>query len=95
MRETDWFSNLIQLQHADSMGNCQKSVKDFYLAASGELGPAVVADRILSGRDLIDLGFKPGPRFGEILDAVQEEQDANGFENRQAALSWVSGRFEK
>jgi tRNA nucleotidyltransferase (CCA-adding enzyme) len=29
-----------------------------------------VADLALDGRDLIGLGLRPGPRFGEILEAL-------------------------
>jgi tRNA nucleotidyltransferase (CCA-adding enzyme) len=35
-----------------------------------EAPPLVVADLALTGRDLIRLGYRPGPRFGEILESL-------------------------
>ncbi|MGD2122319.1 MAG: CCA tRNA nucleotidyltransferase [Gemmatimonadota bacterium] len=34
--------------------------------------PLRITDLALDGRDLIAMGFKPGPRFGEILDGLME-----------------------
>jgi tRNA nucleotidyltransferase domain 2 putative len=41
---------------------------------------------LLSGRDLIALGLKPGPRFGEILEAVQTAQLDGEIKDRAGAL---------
>jgi poly(A) polymerase len=30
--------------------------------------------RLLTGDDLVDMGFSPSPLFGEILDAVEDAQ---------------------
>ncbi|MGD2069795.1 MAG: CCA tRNA nucleotidyltransferase, partial [Gemmatimonadota bacterium] len=39
-------------------------------AAIRRLPPLAVGDLALDGRDLIRMGLKPGPRFGQILDAL-------------------------
>jgi tRNA nucleotidyltransferase (CCA-adding enzyme) len=44
---------------------------------------------LLGGRDLIALGMKPSVRFGEILDAVYEEQIRGTVATREAALRFV------
>ncbi len=44
---------------------------------------------LVSGRDLIELGFKPGPRFKEILDAVQTEQLEGRILDRAPALVYL------
>lgn len=44
------------------------------------------AKPLVTGEDLIKLGFKPGPRFSEILDQVREQQAAGALKNRQEAL---------
>ena len=45
--------------------------------------------RLLSGRDLIQLGLQPGPQFSAILGALEEAQLEGRVRTRQAALSWV------
>ena len=48
---------------------------------------------LVSGHDLIALGFEPGPRFGEILEFVQTEQLEGRLCDRESALSAVRERF--
>ncbi len=54
------------------------------------LGPLHIAPpRLLNGRDLIDLGLRPGPRFKDILTAVEDAQLDGQVSSREAALAWV------
>lgn len=55
-------------------------------AAEGH-GPPV------TGKDLIALGLQPGPQFGEILDAVEEEWVAGSLSTKSEALEWVQRRW--
>lgn len=48
---------------------------------------------LVTGHDLIDLGFAPGPVFHEILSAVREEQLEGRLTSREAAMEWVRARF--
>ncbi|MBI5154889.1 CCA tRNA nucleotidyltransferase, partial [Candidatus Poribacteria bacterium] len=48
---------------------------------------------LLNGDDLIAMGFKPGPLFREILDAVQEKQLEGVIESRAAAQDFVMRHF--
>lgn len=48
---------------------------------------------LVSGHDLIAMGLKPGPRFGEILDHVQTEQLEGRLTDRDSALAAVRERF--
>ncbi len=48
---------------------------------------------LITGRDLIALGLAPGPRFSEILDAVQSRQLEGAFADRAAALDFVRAEF--
>ena len=48
---------------------------------------------LVSGDDLIALGLKPGPRFGEILEAVETRQLEGGLTNREEALAWVKCEY--
>ena len=44
---------------------------------------------LLTGHDLIGRGFRPGPRFHEILNDVKERQAAGTLKNRQDALAYL------
>ena len=44
---------------------------------------------LVTGRDLIQLGLTPGPRFREILEAVQTEQLEGRILDRQPALEYL------
>ncbi|OGV66891.1 MAG: hypothetical protein A3K18_30235 [Lentisphaerae bacterium RIFOXYA12_64_32] len=52
-----------------------------------------VAKPLLSGHDLIALGFSPGPRLGEILRAVDDLHLENILQDRAAALAWVGEHY--
>jgi poly(A) polymerase len=49
----------------------------------------VLPPPLITGHDLLDLGLKPGPRFREILEAVQTEQLEGRLADRPAALIWL------
>lgn len=48
---------------------------------------------LLTGRDLIGLGYSPGPRFKEILAAVEDAQLEGNLQSGQAAVEWVKSEF--
>ena len=48
---------------------------------------------LVRGEDLIALGLKPGPKFGEILEAVETRQLEGALKNRDEALDWVKTEF--
>ncbi len=50
---------------------------------------------LLSGRELIELGYKPGPRFKEILAAVEDAQLEGRLRSRDEAVAWVRAEFER
>jgi poly(A) polymerase len=49
----------------------------------------IIPPPLLRGDDLIELGLQPGPRFGEILEAVETRQLEGALTNREEALAWV------
>lgn len=53
----------------------------------------LIPEPLLTGRDLIDLGFKPGPQFKEILDAVQSRQLEGTLREREEALEFVRAEY--
>lgn len=48
---------------------------------------------LVRGDDLIALGMKPGPKFGEILEAVETRQLEGTLRNRDEALDWVKREY--
>ncbi len=48
---------------------------------------------LLTGRDLLALGLTPGPRFKEILEAVQSRQLDGALSTRDEAVEFVRAEF--
>ncbi len=88
-------ADLLELHRAD----CLASHGDLslYCFCRQELAAATAAvprpQRLLTGDDLQDMGFRPGPAFGEILAAIEEEQLAGGIADRAGAAAFVAARF--
>jgi poly(A) polymerase len=53
----------------------------------------IIPPPLVRGDDLIALGMKPGPKFGEILEAVQTRQLEGALKDRQAALDWIKQEY--
>jgi poly(A) polymerase len=49
--------------------------------------------RLLTGDDLKSLGYKPGPLFSEVLNAVEDAQLEGQLNNKEQALAYVRRRF--
>ncbi|MGA8541221.1 MAG: CCA tRNA nucleotidyltransferase [Terriglobales bacterium] len=50
---------------------------------------------LITGRDLIDAGYEPGPRFTEILGAVEDAQLEGRLASRDAAMEFVLREFPR
>lgn len=50
---------------------------------------------LLTGHDLIAEGYAPGPRFGEILTALEDAQLEGTLTTREEALGFVRERFPR
>ena len=48
---------------------------------------------LVTGHDLIALGLKPGPRFKEILEAVESRQLEGALRDREEALTWLKNEL--
>src|SRR5213079_534452 len=53
----------------------------------------IIPPPLVRGDDLIALGMKPGPKFGEILEAVETRQLEGALNDRQEALDWVKREY--
>ena len=48
---------------------------------------------LITGRDLIEAGYEPGPRFKDILAAVEDAQLEGRLLSREAAMEFVRRDF--
>lgn len=53
----------------------------------------IIPPPLVRGVDLIALGWKPGPKFGEILEAAQTRQLEGAFASRAEAIAWVRSEY--
>jgi poly(A) polymerase len=53
----------------------------------------IIPPPLVRGDDLIALGLKPGPEFGEILEAIETRQLEGGLHTREEALEWVKREY--
>jgi poly(A) polymerase len=53
----------------------------------------IIPPPLVRGDDLIALGLKPGPKFGEILEAVQTRQLEGTLKTRDEAIEWVKRQY--
>jgi poly(A) polymerase len=85
------FSEHLELHRLDCLSSHGKL--DAYEAVRSFLAltpPAAVRPpRLLSGDDLKDLGYTPGPEFRKILASLEEAQLEETVETRQEALDFV------
>jgi len=51
--------------------------------------------RLVTGEDVLALGYKPGPVVGRILAAVEEAQLNGEVGSREEAISFVESKFRK
>ena len=66
----------------------------FVLSKSAEwTAQDIFPDPLVTGDDLIAMGFKPGPAFKEILIRLEEEQLEGRISERQKALEFVKQHY--
>jgi poly(A) polymerase len=89
----DNFGELLALHRLDCGAGVGKAENaEFVEKVLGEVPlEAIHPERLLSGKDLIDFGLKPGPQFRVLLDALETEQLEGRIATKQGALSFISG----
>jgi poly(A) polymerase len=67
---------------------------EFVRAKLRDLPPEAIRPRpLVNGDDLIRMGYRPGPRFKEILQAVEEAQLEGRISSQDEAIQFVKERF--
>jgi poly(A) polymerase len=89
------FDEHLALHRADSLASHRNlATYDFVQKKRQEIPPAIMRPTpLVTGDDLIAAGHKPGPRFREILDAVEDAQLEGRLPSRDAALDFVRREF--
>jgi poly(A) polymerase len=72
-----------------SLDDYNFSLKMFRGWAPEEISPTP----LITGEDLIEMGFTPGPIFKEILTRVEDEQLEGRLSDRSAALEYVTNGY--
>lgn len=86
-----YFEEHMQMHLADCMASHgQTDAYDFIREKMEEYGrEEIKPPPLLNGRDLIDLGYSPGPVFSEILGQVEELQLENRLSSKEEAIEFV------
>jgi poly(A) polymerase len=89
------FEEHLALHRADSLashGNL--STYELIREKLAETPPENIRPKVLiTGDDLIAAGYAPGPRFREILEAVEDAQLEGRLSSREAAMEFVEREF--
>jgi poly(A) polymerase len=92
---TDGFAEHLELHRLDCLGSHRKLDHHAFcleqLAALGQ--EAINPPPLVSGRDLIELGLTPGPRFKTILHEVETLQLEEKLATRGEALAHIRRRY--
>jgi len=85
------FADHLELHRVDCLSS-HRDLESYYfcLEKLEEFGhePAP-ATPLINGRDLIDLGYKPGPVFAKILQSVEDLQLEGTIDSRDEALEYI------
>jgi len=89
------FDEHLALHRADSLASHrQLSTYEFILQKRAEIPAEKMRPQpLVTGDDLIAAGHAPGPRFREILNAVEDAQLEGRLASRDAALEFVQREF--
>jgi len=89
------FDTHLELHRIDCMGShemlgsyklCLKIIEEI------KQQPEIVKP-LISGKDLIQWGLKPGPRFKELLEVLREAQLEGTVKTKPEALEYLKGKF--
>jgi poly(A) polymerase len=89
------FDEHLALHRADSLASHRNLTTYEFIRRKREEIPAetIRPTPLVTGDDLIAAGHRPGPKFREILDAVEDAQLEGQLPSRDAALEFVRREF--
>jgi poly(A) polymerase len=89
------FDEHLALHRADCLASHRNlRTYEYILLKQAEIPPETMRPRpLVTGDDLIAAGHSPGPKFREILNAVEDAQLEGRLPSREAALEFVQREF--
>src|ERR1019366_3025441 len=89
MRET--FPLELELHRLDCLGSSGDLEHYNYLVEQAEelKHQPTIRPPLLTGKDLIALGVEPGPKLGELLAEIREQQLADELKTPDEAKAWA------
>jgi poly(A) polymerase len=89
------FDDEIELHRVDCEGSHRMLDNYEFLLRKREefANEPIIPPPLVRGDDLIALGLKPGPKFGEILEAVETRQLEGHLRTREEAIEWVKQEY--
>lgn len=82
----------------DKEKDYEEKLKAFFkdlLSFQQDLERVEKRERLITGKDLIAIGFKPGPLFKEILEEVEIKAIEGVLKTKNEAISYVLERYGK
>ena len=91
----DGIEELLELARIDALASSgDVSPYEFCRHKLATLEPVQIAPPpLLGGRDLMQLGFEPGPQFKDILNAVEDAQLEGQLATHADAVEWVKQQW--
>jgi poly(A) polymerase len=91
----DGIDELLELTRIDALAaNGDLQYYQFCKQKLAELNKEEIhPEPLLRGRDLIAMGFSPGPSFHKILGQVEEAQLGGELSSREEAVAWVNKNY--
>lgn len=85
------FADELELHRVDCLSSHRMLDNYDFIQAKAEefANEPLIPPPLLTGRDLLALGWKPGPHFGPMLEAVQTAQLEGTLTTHEEALAWV------
>jgi poly(A) polymerase len=90
---------VLGLAETGSKGGGDKDEQARFMALCGriwdlyEREDLIAPEPLLKGRDLLALGYTPGPRMGEILEEVRKRQIGGELRDKEEALRFVKKEY--
>jgi poly(A) polymerase len=85
----------LQLHRLDCLGSHRRlDVHDFLIGQLRELDQKPeIRPPLLTGKDLMEMGMKPGPEMGALLSEIRDRQLQEELLTAEEARVWVAGRL--
>jgi len=97
---TEGFDELLELYRLDCMAShgsldIYEYVKNQYTTNTEQTRNSALPEPLINGKDLIKLGYKPGPLFSTILKQVMDVQLEGTVTTRREAISFLKRTFPR